>query len=517
MQAEEKRKFDPVFQKDLMQMLWDPEVADSPYMFVMTVYPWGQPGTPLEKYKGPRAWQREDLEELGDHIKSNQRLVAEGKTPLPFRKSTVSGRGVGKSASVAWQVHWLQSCAPGATSQISANTEEQLKSRTMAEVKKWFTLGLNSTWFDMSTMAVYPRTWYGDLIKSQLQIDTGYYYARAVLWSEENPDAFAGTHNPLGMQLVFDEASGIVRPIWTVSEGFFTEPDLHRYWVCYSNGRRNTGAFYDTHRGLTPWPRTRQLDSRTVEGIDHSVLEGIITTFGVDSDEARVEVYGQFPDSSDDQFIAHSLIDDSARRPLPPFDSGAAVVLGVDVARGGKASSVIYPRVGRDARGEPYRQYKGLNTISLAHKIAKAIDDYRPDAVNIDAGQGAGVIDYLRDVLKYRNINEIWFNAKPVDAERWGNKRIEMYADLRTDMQRGLCIPDDPVLKRDLAALKKTQPKKRDVWYLEPKEFDGQCDVSDALALTYALPVSRRDLSVRKRRVVPVPGVDYNVYSRDYR
>jgi hypothetical protein len=37
-----------------------------------------------------------------------------------------------------------------------------------------------------------------------------------------------------------------------------------------------------------------QLDSRTVEGIDLEVLNGIIKKHGADSDEAKVEVYGSF-------------------------------------------------------------------------------------------------------------------------------------------------------------------------------------------------------------------------------
>ena len=52
-----------------------------------------------------------------------------------------------------------------------------------------------------------------------LKIDTGYYYAQAQLWSEENPDAFAGIHSSYGVCLIMDEASGIPAPIYSVSEG----------------------------------------------------------------------------------------------------------------------------------------------------------------------------------------------------------------------------------------------------------------------------------------------------------
>ena len=55
----------------------------------------------------------------------------------------------------------------------------------------------------------------------------------ASLWSEENPDAFAGIHSSYGVMLIMDEASGIPESIFSVSEGFFTEPTKDRYWFTF--------------------------------------------------------------------------------------------------------------------------------------------------------------------------------------------------------------------------------------------------------------------------------------------
>ena len=54
-----------------------------------------------------------------------------------------------------------------------------------------------------------------------LKIDTGYYYAQAQLWSEENPDAFAGIHSSYGVCLIMDEASGIMH-LFTAFLGDFS-------------------------------------------------------------------------------------------------------------------------------------------------------------------------------------------------------------------------------------------------------------------------------------------------------
>src|SRR3990167_10812728 len=87
----------------LMSKLWSPHIADDPEKFVLFVYPWGQEGTPLATKKGPRKWQRKALREVAEHIKSNKGTL----DPEVFRKSIGSGRGVGKSALVAWLVPWF--------------------------------------------------------------------------------------------------------------------------------------------------------------------------------------------------------------------------------------------------------------------------------------------------------------------------------------------------------------------------------------------------------------------------
>ncbi|MCA1563579.1 MAG: hypothetical protein LC804_26120 [Acidobacteria bacterium] len=69
---------------------------DDPLEFVLTAYPWRQPGTFLEYHDGPDRWQEDWLLEWGELIKDR---AFDGRTPvLPVRKATSSGHGVGKSA-----------------------------------------------------------------------------------------------------------------------------------------------------------------------------------------------------------------------------------------------------------------------------------------------------------------------------------------------------------------------------------------------------------------------------------
>jgi hypothetical protein len=500
----------------LMARLWTKEIADNPLAFVMAAYPWGQKGTPLENHEGPRAWQREHLQEIADHMALQKRRMALDLAPEMWRSSVVSGRGPGKSALVAWKSHWMMSTALGSTTIVTANTEPQLKTRTFAEITKWLTLAVNGHWFESTVLSVKPAPWFAELLKTQLKIDTGYYYSQGQLWSEENPDAFAGVHNPRGVQVIYDEASGIPKPIWNVTEGFFTEPTLRRFWDVFSNGRRNSGAFFDCFNEDSKFWRKKQIDSRTVEGTDTALFERMIEQHGIDSDTVRVEVLGQFPKQGNRQFISNDLVRTAQTRAINP-DHGAGMIMGVDVARYGDDSSVICFRQGRDARSIAPIVFKQRDNMSLANEVATWIDRVKPDSVCIDAGNGTGVIDRLRE-MKYR-VTEVWFGGKSTSKE-WANKRTEMYANLR-DWLGGGAIDKDPALFRDLTAPEYDYfGKAKDAVMLESKESMKSRglpspDYGDALALTFASRVARRDARAsRSSRGRLADGIDYSIFGR---
>lgn len=498
-----------------MAYLWSAEIKENPYNFVMFAFPWGKKGTPLENHKGPRAWQRKKLERIAEQIAHNKKLIAQGKTPEMLQSATVSGRGVGKSSLVAWLILWNMSCNVGSTTIVTANTEEQLKTKTWAELGKWHTLVINSHWFDKAALSLKPASWFEAALKKQLKVDTGYYYASAQNWSEENPDAFAGAHNEAGMLVLFDEASGIATPIWTVTEGFFTEPSLHRYWYVFSNGRRNKGSFFECfHKNRAYWDRTN-IDGRTVEGSDLAVYEKIIKQHGEDSDTARIEVKGEFPKLGDKQFISRGVVEAAAARELQT-DNWAPLIMGVDIARFGDDKTVIRWRQGRDARSIPPVETRKMDNMEVAALVADWITKTNPDAVCIDAGNGTGVIDRLRE-LKYV-IHEVWFGSSSTDPE-WANKRTEMWATMREWLGGG-CIDNHADLITDLSAPEyRYTGKASDVQILQAKEEmkkEGFAspDHGDALACTFAVKVARKDLKASRlhatRQNTQARNVDYN-------
>lgn len=502
-------------EKELMRDLWAPEITDNPYNFVMYAFPWGKENTPLHDKPGPRTWQRDEMEAVAEHIKNNRALMALQKDPKVYESSTVSGRGPGKSALVSMFQLWMMTCNLGATNIVTANNETQLKSRTWAELGKWHTMMINSHWFERTTMALKPAAWFEESLRNQLKIDTGYFYSMAQLWSEENPDGFAGVHNHHGISVTFDEASGIPEKIWTVTEGFFTDPVLHRYWFNFSNGRRNTGRFYEQFHKYRDYGRRTQIDSRNVEGTDKEVLNRIIEKYGEDSDEARIEVKGEFPRQGDSQFISREVVEAAQTRDLIK-DGHAPIIMGIDVARFGDDSSCFRFRQGRDARSIQAVKFKGLDNMQLAAAACEWIDKINPDAICVDLGSGAGVIDRLRSLG--HKVHEVNFGA-PSPIEELANVRIELW-DKMLEWLNGGCIDDDPQLKDDLVGpnyLYDTKDRK----ILEPKDKMkkrglASPDNADALALTFAVRPARKDGNTSKkgRRNSMATGMDYPIFSR---
>lgn len=497
-----QQKYDAKSEQALMAELWRPEIADDPRAFVRFAFPWGKAGTPLEHLEGPRNWQDKVLLEMAKYIKGAKTYQQiHGHAPDMFHKGIASGRGVGKSALYGWIACWLVSTRLGSSVWVAANGEPQLRTKTFPEISKWFTMAINSHWFDPMATKIVPAPWLSSLVQDQMKIDPQYWYVSAQLWSEENPDAFAGAHNVYGECALFDEASGIPKALWTVQQGVFTEDIVDRYWFAFSNPRRNDGAFFECfHKNKNLW-RPTQINALDVEGLAKDPYLAIIAEHGADSDQAKIEVYGQFPEQDEHQYISKPMALEAASREVF-IDRGAPLVMGVDVARKGSDYCVIAFRQGRDARSIPWIRFKSDDNVKTATLVADAAQKYKVDAIFIDGnGIGSGVVDVLK-AWHYKPI-EVQAGEKAKEENKYALIRDEGWGRMREWLATA-AIPNDETLITDLVTPWHTYHPTRGVLVMESKEHMREKrglsspDMADALALTFYCSIARKDSNISR-------------------
>jgi len=461
---------------------WLASVSDDPVSFAYSAFPWGE-GVLANSF-GPEEWQLRLLEAVRDGLIDINTAI---------RLATASGHGVGKSALCSILILWALSTMVDTRGVVTANTESQLRTKTWAELGRWYNLFIARHLFKLTPTAIYSvdkdreRTWRIDMVP----------------WSERNTEAFQGLHNHgRRLILVFDEASAIPDIIWEVAEGAMTDADTQIIWAVFGNPTRNTGHFKKCFDASSEWFQTR-VDSRQVSFTNKKQIEKWVKEFGgEDSDFFRIRVKGEFPRVGEMEFFNGTEIDEAmAREPDYPF---GALVLGVDVARFGSNFSVIYPRRGRDAASIPRRRHQGISTVELATQVQIANRELRADGIMIDGGGvGGGVVDQVRHMQMH--CFEVQFGARAAgvggdtdtQGEVYANKRAEMYGSLRSWIKTG-CLPPDPDLKAQLLSITYTFNNK-DAIILTSKEVmmrEGKPspDDIDALACTFAFPCDPKEI-----------------------
>jgi len=469
-----------------------------PLGYVMYVFPWDSDRSIQQvrlssPYKerfgcewGPDVWACEFLDELGAEIKKRSFNGRDSVAPIRF--STASGHGIGKSALVAWLIKFILDTRPYAKGMVTANTSDQLRTKTWAELGKWHKMSLTEDLYNYTAGK-------GSMTLSRKGFE-GRWRCDGTTCREENSEAFQGLHAVDSTPFyIFDEASGIPQGIWKARAGGATDGEPMSF--DFGNPTRNIGEFYENcigefkHRFIV-----RSVDSRSVQITNKELMQEWVDDYGEDSDFVKVKVRGRFPAQSSVQFINMEDVD-AARIRFLPNDPKAPLIIGVDVARFGDNNTVIYPRVGNDARSWPARSFNGLNVVQVAEKVASCIEEFRGlgkkcEALFIDGGSmGGGVIDILRQ-LGYNPI-EIQFGSRTTDA-RYRLRGDDMWGRMR-DGLKNLCIPKEEELRSQLTQREygftntgKIQLESK----VDIKKRGGDSpDIADALALTFASVINR--------------------------
>tara|TARA_Y100000310_G_C20683585_1_gene817582 strand:- start:234 stop:1895 length:1662 start_codon:yes stop_codon:yes gene_type:complete len=446
---------------------------------------------------GPDLWACDFLDEVGRGVREN---AFDGSVPVsPLRYATVSGHEIGKSTLVAWIIKWIVDTRPMSKGTVTAVTDEQLRTKTWAELGKWHHLSMTAHWFKHSSSRGSMSLVHQDLRYA------GTWRCDARTCREEKSEAFAGQHAPTSTSFyIFDEASGVPDKVFEVREGGLSsgEPMVFDF----GNGTRNSGEFFENCWGkYAERYVTRQIDSRTVAITNKEKIEEDRVAWGEDSDRFKVRWMGLFPDKGSVQLISEEVVDGAMTREMDGEEKHHRMVLGVDCARFGDDDSVIFPRRGRDARSFKPRIFNNLSTDQLVDKITQCFDEFdmlgmRPVSILVDAGYvGGAVVDFLQR-RGYPAI-AVDFGGRVSEPRKYRYKVDEMWGRMAEALPT-LFLPvrtgfEDDVghrLKQELTQREYGLTTKEQISLESKKELKkrglASPDIADALALTWAIDVA---------------------------
>ena len=210
----------------------------------------------------------------------------------------------------------------------------------------------------------------------------------------------------------------------------------------------------------------------------------------------KQEIYGEFLDADEFQFFPGEIIDRACDRVyINSEERGAPKIAGVDFSTKHDRSTIAH-RQGVVLKDMKVFHPEGEQwTVRFAREIVNGtINGWGADHVFIDAGHaGTGLIDILGNWGYADIITPVMFGAHPKEPDKYGNKRFEMYADLKTWLADRGSLPRQhrytADLIKDLESLTYGYTDRHKL-KLKPKaELTRSTDLSDALALTFAEPV----------------------------
>ena len=321
------------------------------------------------------------------------------------------------------------------------------------------------------------------------------------LFGGDNPDAMRGLRLD---GIVMDEVAQLKNELWTdIVQPALSDRLGWSIFIGTPSGINLFSELYYKAMDEDDWTAARY----TVFDTD-SLHPNEVTRLKRDMSETSFarEYLCDFSAQGDDQLIALADTEDAAKRVYQADHVKLSpVILGIDPARFGDDRSVVFRRQGRQAFKPVV--YRGIDNMELATRVANLIEEHNPDAVFCDAGAGSGVIDRLRQ-LSY-DVIEIPFGGKAMKPDQYINRRSEMWWLMKQWVEEGGAIPNDIALKQELATPiywydnvgrrvleSKDQIKKR-------LQGAGSPDLADALALTFALPVAKKqpeDIYIKRRK-----------------
>lgn len=372
---------------------------------------------------------------------------------------------------------WHTVCFADARTAVTAPSSSQLKDAFMTELRKWV---------DKSVPFIKDAI---NILSMRLELKDSNNFLSARTADDRKPDALQGFHAD-NMMFIIDECFGVSNAVYEVAMGSLTSQNSR----CLLIGNPTDPSGFPAKCCESERWESITLSCLDSKLVSREYIEDMGQEYGVDSDVYKVRVLGEFPSAASDQFISNQIVDIAQSRKihLSQYDF-APIVIGVDVSYFGDDRSVIFLRQGLTST----LLYQGYNidTQTLAGLVAQYEIDKRAEVVFVDMiGVGAGVIDRLKRIG--RNPIGVNFNGTAIKTI-YKNKRAECWGDMKDWLIEGGSIPINDDLKKDLISphyfynpLGKIQLERKEDM---KKRRIRSPDLADALALTFAMPVHKRE------------------------
>lgn len=433
----------------------------------------------------PDEWQVEAMTALGGDYSPKRRLCMKACT------------GPGKSATLAWMgLHRLTCFAErgehpkGAALSI---TKDNLQDNLWAELSKWQQrsnfLKAAFTWTKSTIYANdHPETWFLSARSFAKDAD-----------SEAIGRALSGLHSRFPF-ILLDETGDMPVSVGRAAQQIFTGSPVDAAIIQAGNPTSTSGLLYNScTKASESWDvitiTADPDDPKRTPRVSIEHAREMIETYGRDNPWVMATILGLFPPTGFNALLGIEEVEESISRAYRIEEiEHAPIVLGGDVARQGDDESVIARRQGLVAY--PLRSMRIPNTMLVAEQFMQEQKQYKADGFFVDetGGYGAGVIDAMRQLNS--DVVGVQFAGKASDY-RYFNKRSEMFFELAKWVKNGGALPDDAKLKEELCAM--TYIFQGDKFRIVEKELikdqiGRSPDRADALALTFAFPVSKRKM-----------------------
>lgn len=422
---------------------------------------------------------------------------------LHERVGVIASKGPGKTATLSWiGLHFLTLYFETKLAALSI-TKDHLKDNLWSELLKW-----------RSRSEVLKKTISDGMDKIEVYGKEGISFISARSFPKGADEAqmqssLAGLHAD-NVGFLIDEAGMMPDTIFVTADAALANADKGPNYkgkypkrarlMVVANPERPSGLIYRAFTGdpkvahlwkimnITSDPDSPKRTSRVTKEWAQSVID----LFGRDHPYTKINVFGEYPDSTTDMLLSEREVDEAMNREVRPEDYNYRQQrLGVDVARGGSDSTILFRRQGLKAFPATIVP-STENGFQVGARVLHQgeVTGVRRAYVDATGGYGASVIDFLR-TEGTMDVISVVYNANATKPEQYANKRTEMWVKMRDWIRNGGSLPKDEYLKKDLLTpllffngTKFKLESKEDI----RKRLGRSPDRADALAQTFADP-----------------------------